>query len=189
MQAASEKLADLIGRLQDPSINWDDEFAKEESKRWRAWFALTKGRLLATRARQLEYLAVTDVAASTLSSESNSFALLPSESLRVPASAALISEARACLGRCIEDNPGTPWEEMATWEACASVWTSQSAGKDSQAIAKHHCRANKNADDVHVPQICKASRLGIRTFRDRHLMLLAADRSLRQLPRGFVTQA
>ncbi len=113
---ASERLKDLIGLLHDPSIDWHEELGKEDSRRWRAWFDLSKGRLLATQARYLEYLAATDEAAAAIGPETNSVKLLPTQSTRVAASSTLIREATESLQRCIEMNPETPWEAMARWE-------------------------------------------------------------------------
>jgi hypothetical protein len=116
VEAAEQQLASLISRLRDPMIDWQQERSREELKRWRAWFDLTKGRLLATQVRQSEFLAVTAIAASEVSSESNMVKLVPCDELHVAQSENLIREACECLQNCITENPGTPWEDMARWE-------------------------------------------------------------------------
>ena len=116
LEAAGEEIELLLERLHDPEIEWDVEFQQEPCKRWQAWFQLTKGRLMATRARQLEYLAVIQQAALTISDKSNMVNLLPDTVSRVPETGALITQARSCLQQCIDRHAGTPWGEMAQWE-------------------------------------------------------------------------
>jgi hypothetical protein len=116
VRSASEQIADLIARLEDADTDWELEYDGEESKRWRASFVLAKGRLLASQARYVEYLAATDAIMSALRSDTNEVSLRPAESLRAPSSAALVEAAQRCLQRCINENPDTPWEDLARWE-------------------------------------------------------------------------
>lgn len=113
---ASRLLTQFIQALSDESIDWEYEYSKEESRRWRAWYDLSKGRLLATQARYLEYMAATSSIRPQLAPECNAIDLHPDSRLRVPASQWLISEATRCLNRCISENPNTPWADLAAWE-------------------------------------------------------------------------
>jgi hypothetical protein len=113
---ASRVLAGMIEHLVDSSIDWEYEYTKDESKRWRAWYDLTKGRLLATQARYLEYLATINEIETVLSNSSNEVTLRPSSTLRNPASPLLVREATRVLYRCIEQNQETPWADLAQWE-------------------------------------------------------------------------
>lgn len=102
--------------LFDSDIDWEYEYAREESKRWRAWYDLTRGRLLATQARYLEYIAASHEIPAHLPPQSNQVALQPSGVIRNPESEWLIAEAYRCLNRCISANADTPWEDLARWE-------------------------------------------------------------------------
>jgi hypothetical protein len=113
---ASQVLAQFVAHLIDPSIDWEYEYAREESKRWRAWYDLTRGRLLATQARYLEYLATTSQFGGVLSTQCNEVTLHAASALGNPESELLINDAMRCLYRCVSENEGTPWEDLARWE-------------------------------------------------------------------------
>lgn len=113
---AMEVLARFIAHLQDASIDWEYEYAKEESKRWRASYDLSKGRLLAIQARYMEYLTVSFEIEQVLSPSSNKLTLQPAPMLRNPTAQSLVDEATRVLNRCRQTNAGTPWEYLAWWE-------------------------------------------------------------------------
>ena len=113
---ARAKLMELVRQFQDTGIDWNDEYEREDSKRWRAWYDLTKGRLLSTLTRYDEYLATAKTAASSLDSSTNAVLFLPTETTRMASSGEMIEEARIYLKRCIDQNQSTPWESLARWE-------------------------------------------------------------------------
>ena len=97
----------------------EDEYNRERSPRWRAWYDLTRGRLLAMSVRHLEYiLTCEDIMRSNfLKPETNRIQLKPVATYK----AGKIIEARAkeahrLLTRCLKENPDTPWALMAQWE-------------------------------------------------------------------------
>ncbi|WP_372721748.1 vWA domain-containing protein [Novipirellula sp.] len=112
MERASEVLQSLIVRLEDTAVPWQDE----TSPRWQASFALTKGRVYATQARYLEYLAATLNLKSSLSPETNEITLLPDAALRSSESRYLVDAAVHSLQKCIAEHPDTPWAYLAQWE-------------------------------------------------------------------------
>ncbi|MEO1616952.1 MAG: vWA domain-containing protein, partial [Planctomycetota bacterium] len=98
-------------------IDWEYEYAHEESKRWKAWYDLTKGRLLALSVRCLEYEAACNLIEGSLAPTTNNIMLEPwSGELRVSDSIDRAGEAQRLLLRCSESNPGTPWQALADWE-------------------------------------------------------------------------
>ncbi|EMI57049.1 hypothetical protein RSSM_01518 [Rhodopirellula sallentina SM41] len=114
MNAILEK---LLRGFSDPSIDWEYEYARESSKRWRAWYDLTKGRLLALSVRCLEYNAACVLLPNALLPTTNNVRLTSwNGQLRVPDSLARAREAERLLTRCVETNPGTPWASLARWE-------------------------------------------------------------------------
>ena len=113
---ATEVLLQFIAHLRNPAIDWEYEYSKEKSKRWRAWYDLTKGRLLATQARYLEYLATSREIARVLSPACNKVTLHPAAAFRDPTAQSLAEEATRVLDRCKQENAGTPWEDLASWE-------------------------------------------------------------------------
>ncbi len=96
-------------------------YDEEKSARWRAWYDLTLGRLLAMRCRGNEY----NWAAATMKGKgrefvdlkSNRWLFVPDEQLKFGSSSKKdAQEAKRLLTRCIENNPGTPWEQLAMRE-------------------------------------------------------------------------
>ena len=113
---AMRTLARFITHLQDSRIDWEYEYSKEDSKRWRARYDLTKGRLLATQARFLEYIATSLELEQTISPACNKITLYPGSSFRNPAAQMFADEASRVLYRCKQENAGTPWQDLAQWE-------------------------------------------------------------------------
>jgi hypothetical protein len=117
---AKETIAILQGLLSPFGADGMEEtYLQETSPRWRAWYDLTRGRLLAASVRNAEYAILADLLTrrSALASQTNHIMLVPSTSLRgsedVQAQAA---EAERLLNRCMRDNPLTPWAYLAQRE-------------------------------------------------------------------------
>lgn len=113
---ASQLLSQFVTHLFDATIDWEYEYAREPSQRWRAWYDLTRGRLLATQARYLEYIAASYEIESQLAPDTNHITLQPSSVLRNSESELLINDAMRCLQRCMSEHKDTPWEDLARWE-------------------------------------------------------------------------
>lgn len=99
----------------------EEAYEQERSRRWRAWYDLTRGRLLAMQVRCAEYnLACAELkgkGAQFVSEQSNRWRFAPAEPLRggTPAARAA-AEARRLLDRCRTENEGTPWARLAARE-------------------------------------------------------------------------
>jgi hypothetical protein len=100
--------------------DWESTYAAEPSLRWKAWYDLTHGRLLMASIRHQEYLATCKwlTNSGNLAPQTNAVTLLPGQELL--GNALGIEKRRETavrlLNRCIENNPGTPWEMLANWE-------------------------------------------------------------------------
>jgi hypothetical protein len=97
----------------------EEEYQQETSPRWRAWYDLTRGRLLAASVRYAEYAVLADLLSrrGSLATETNHILLRSSQNLRGPdAVHARADEARRLLHRCVEMNPHTPWAYLAQRE-------------------------------------------------------------------------
>lgn len=102
-----------------PAEGLDRAYSEEQNPRWKAWYDLTRGRLLAQSLRYREYLAASErlLEGDVLKPETNLLYLQPSSSLLTgSAGAAMASESARYLERCVRNNPGTPWELLAKWE-------------------------------------------------------------------------
>lgn len=111
-----ELLMALAGVFNEPDIDWEREYADEKSARWRASYDLTKGRLLASIVRCLEYRNACLELPSRVPPGANHVVLHDATDLAVPLSRELAAEATRLLKRCVELNPGTPWGQLAEWE-------------------------------------------------------------------------
>jgi hypothetical protein len=115
---AVEVLEDMLTRL-GPEAMADELYEQEQSPRWRAWYDLTRGRLLAMSVRQGEFALLAELLSrrSGLSSHTNHVVLVPSAQLRgdddVRSQAAA---AERLLNRCIKQNLHTPWAYLAQRE-------------------------------------------------------------------------
>lgn len=99
----------------------EEEYEKEESPRWRAWYDLTYGRLLALKVRCMEYnwacAVMKGKGADFVDQQSNRWEFRPDEQLNFGSAAERqAAEAKRLLQRCIEQNPGTPWAVLAERE-------------------------------------------------------------------------
>lgn len=96
--------------------NLESEYAQETSPRWRAWYDLTRGRLLATTIRLEEYRLVLDeLTSGGLRGSTNHVILFPAQELRSSLQARA-EEAERPLRRCVEEHPNTPWALLAERE-------------------------------------------------------------------------
>lgn len=94
-------------------------YSQENSPRWRAWYDLTRGRLLAASVRLEEYRLVCERLgdSDTLKEKTNFIVLRASRSMRSGETfKRRAEEAERLLSRCIRDNKGTPWEYLAQRE-------------------------------------------------------------------------
>lgn len=99
--------------------NLEDEYEKETSLRWKAWYDVNYGRLLANTVRHIEYQLTCEqiLASGALNPDTNHVMFLPSAEYkggRVSAGRAVL--ARRLLERCRKNNPGTQWDKLAEWE-------------------------------------------------------------------------
>ena len=100
--------------------DWESSYAAEPSARWRAWYDLTHGRLLAMSIRHQEYLATCKLVMTpgNLSAETNAIQFGPGQEL-LSGNAELSrrrEKAKELLNRCVSSNQGTPWAMLANWE-------------------------------------------------------------------------
>lgn len=97
----------------------DNLYKYEQSPRWRAWYDLTRGRLLATSVRLEEYRLAVDalVKPGGLASTTNHVILVSSPQKRASDKYRHRGEeAETLLRRCAAENQGTPWEILAERE-------------------------------------------------------------------------
>ena len=100
-------------------IGLEDEYRYEVSPRWKAWYDLTRGRLLANSARLEEYRLVLDAIAKpgALQSNTNHVILVADQMIRAgEIYQERAEEAERLLRRCVSENQGTPWETLAQRE-------------------------------------------------------------------------
>jgi hypothetical protein len=95
------------------------EYERENARRWRAWYDLTRGRLLATSIRLEEYRLTCDevVKPGFLDETTNHLILVPSLEMRSDSDfRCRAEEAERLLMRCVRENPNTPWALLAQRE-------------------------------------------------------------------------
>lgn len=95
------------------------EYRRENSPRWRAWYDLTRGRLLATSVRLEEYRLTCDLAVEPgfLDETTNHVILVPSLEMKSDSRfRRRAEEAERLLTRCVRENPNTPWAWLAQRE-------------------------------------------------------------------------
>lgn len=117
VQATNRLIEQALAQF--PTDGMEAEYSAERSLRWRAWYDLTRGRLLAMSVRQLEYVLACEklFEYGTLKPETNHVVLKPSP--RYLAGSRIEPRAREAfrlLTRCAEQNAGTPWAMLAKWE-------------------------------------------------------------------------
>jgi hypothetical protein len=98
----------------------EEEYAKEPSPRWRAWYDLNRGRLLAMSVRHREYELVCKAILNNLGAlkpDTNRIVLHPSDKYQSgPEIESRAREALRLLTRCLTENAETPWAYLAQWE-------------------------------------------------------------------------
>jgi len=97
----------------------EGQYDQEPSPRWRAWYDLTRGRLLAALVRYREYDALCGLLQqpAALAPTTNHIVLVSASNLRSgPESQAYGIEAQRLLSRCLAQNPYTPWAYLAQRE-------------------------------------------------------------------------
>jgi hypothetical protein len=101
------------------STGLDHLYQYETSPRWRAWYDLTRGRLLVASVRLEEYRLTIDAMTQSgaLASTTNHVILIPRQETRYGESfRRRAEEAEFLLRRCVQQNQGTPWEVLAQRE-------------------------------------------------------------------------
>lgn len=96
-------------------------YQREESPRWRAWYDLTYGRLLAMMVRCNEYnwacATMKGKGADFVDKKSNRWQFKPDAELHFGSQdERMTKEATRLLTRCVKENPGTPWAVLAQRE-------------------------------------------------------------------------
>ncbi|MFN0021126.1 MAG: vWA domain-containing protein [Pirellulaceae bacterium] len=97
----------------------EHEYEYEDSPRWKAWYDLTRGRLLAQSVRYAEHRALCLLLTQPGALPENVNCFLTSAGhpfLSGKAGEARAREAERLLRRCVEKNPNTPWEVLAQTE-------------------------------------------------------------------------
>ncbi|TWU24313.1 hypothetical protein Pla52o_22400 [Novipirellula galeiformis] len=103
----------------DLDLGLEELYEHENSPRWRAWYDLTRGRLLATSVRLEEYRLAIDsmISPDGLAPSTNHVMLRASSELRSNETFQKRGdEAERLLRRCVRENQGTPWETLAQRE-------------------------------------------------------------------------
>ncbi|HVC95723.1 MAG TPA: vWA domain-containing protein [Pirellulales bacterium] len=99
----------------------EKEYVKEPSPRWRAWYDLTYGRLLAMNARCNEYNSacaeMKGKGADFVDKQSNRWQFRPEAKIHFGSqNERMAKEAIRLLSRCVKENSGTPWAVLAARE-------------------------------------------------------------------------
>jgi hypothetical protein len=97
----------------------EEWYAQETSPRWRAWYDLTRGRLLAASVRLEEYRLACETLADrdALKESTNFILLLATRQMRSgDMFADRAREAKKLLYRCVRQNSDTPWDYLAQRE-------------------------------------------------------------------------
>ena len=93
------------------------EYQKEPSPRFRAWYDVTRGRLLAVAVRYMEFIQACDLTMRSLDGSTNRVVFTPSTELRSGSTGRYWGEdAERLLRRCVEDHADTPWAHLAQRE-------------------------------------------------------------------------
>ena len=100
---------------------FEEAYAKESSPRWRAWYDLTYGRLLAMFVRCSEYnwacAVMKGKGADFVDQKSNRWQFRPDPATRGGSqNEKMAKEAIRLLTRCVTENAGTPWAVLAQRE-------------------------------------------------------------------------
>jgi len=104
----------------------EQEYHAERSARWRAWYDLTLGRLLAMQVRCSEYNQICATmkgkGADFVDRQSNRWRFVPDDRIQSGTAAERrAAEAVRLLQRAVTENPGTPWAVLAQRELAYSL--------------------------------------------------------------------
>ena len=126
LKEAQEKVAFNLLTLEHALSDFGEKglepfYLQETSPRWRAWYDLTFGRLLAMYVRCTEYnVACAELrgkGAAFVNEKSNRWRFRPDEEIRANTRIQQKAEqARLLLERCARDHEGTPWAVLAQRE-------------------------------------------------------------------------
>lgn len=99
----------------------EEQYQAEVSPRWRAWYDLTMGRLLAMYVRSMEYnwacAVMKGKGADFVNTKSNRWKFEPDEQLNYGTlTQRRAEETKKYLERCVAENQGTPWAVIASRE-------------------------------------------------------------------------
>jgi hypothetical protein len=96
----------------------DGQYLLDQSPRWRAWYDLTKGRLLAQSVRYAEYRYHCLIAAEEKVDKKHNCLEIRPGPCEIDATEVVLraQEAEKLLQRCVENNPNTPWAYLAQRE-------------------------------------------------------------------------
>jgi len=95
----------------------EKEYETEKSLRYRAWYDVTRGRLLAISVRYLEYVNGCGLTLPSLTPATNRVTFVPSGDLLCGSTSRLAAEeAERLLTRCLHDHADTPWAYLAQRE-------------------------------------------------------------------------
>lgn len=99
----------------------EEAYQQEKSPRWRAWYDLTRGRLLAMLVRNYEYnwacAMMKAKGANFVEEKSNRWTFKPTDKISYSSTnEKWADEAKRLLERCIDQNPDTPWALLAARE-------------------------------------------------------------------------
>ncbi len=99
------------------------EYHQEQSLRWKAWYDLNLGRLLAHSVRIREYILQCEILSDPKSRTMmvnqgfNQLRLTPSQEMKGgPVSATRVETAVQLLERVVREHADTPWGDLAAWE-------------------------------------------------------------------------
>ena len=129
-RASLIRLAERTGRLVDQALEhvslagdidqgMEELRGQEDSPRWRAWYDLTRGRLLAAHVRLEEYRLTCETLADrdAINRTTNFLLFQPTRTMKSgPEFQRRAQEARQLLSRCVREHSGTPWSYLAQRE-------------------------------------------------------------------------
>lgn len=114
-EAAVQALDQLIGLFENRVV--DGLYENEESPRWKAWYDLTYGRLLASRVRYRVFVEFTaNIGSARFKSNTNGMSIRSAKLPEALQSLTRAADARKLLQRCVDSNPETPWFHLARRE-------------------------------------------------------------------------
>jgi len=116
---AVEKALASVSSGGDAEKGMDEEYSEESSPRWKAWYDVTRGRLLAVSVRLEEYRLAMDeiMQRDGLRDDTNGIVCGPSQQMRSNGNyIERADEAERLLMRCVQDHADTPWAYLAERE-------------------------------------------------------------------------